>query len=163
MHVKSGLPSPALENFAKYSDGLAVTGFMFNVGVRYTWCSKESDPALCRKRILLGSQNYQINRAAPISPISLFVISSFFQASNDELDPLVLALEKITEYGESIEFPPTGVTFDLNALIAPAIGSGNRYATYEGGLTTPTCNEVVRWINMETPLTLSAAQLAIFR
>jgi len=116
VHVKSGLPSPALENFAKYSDGLAVTGFMFNVG-----------------------------------------------ATNDELDPLILALEKITEYGESIEFPPTGVTFDLNALIAPAIGSGNRYATYEGGLTTPTCNEVVRWINMETPLTLSAAQLAIFR
>ena len=44
VHVKSGLPSPALENFAKYSDGLAVTGFMFNVGVRYSWCSKESDP-----------------------------------------------------------------------------------------------------------------------
>ena len=142
VHVKSGLPSPALENFAKYSDGLAVTGFMFNVGVRYTWCFKENNHLW--KYNPSWKQNLSINRAAPISPISLFVISSFFQASNDELDPLVLALEKITEYGESIEFPPTGVTFDLAALIAPAIGSENRYATYEGGLTTPTCNEVVR-------------------
>ena len=42
---------------------------------------------------------------------------------------------------------------------------GGRYATYryEGGLTTPTCNEVVRWINMEDPLDISREQLAAFR
>merc|ERR1712117_919401 len=76
---------------------------------------------------------------------------------NAALQPLISALSSITGYGDSTPF----TTFDLGALISPAIGG--RYATYQGGLTTPTCNEVVRWINMETPLEISTEQLAAFR
>jgi carbonic anhydrase len=104
------LPEPPLENFPNYIDGLAVTGFMFNIG-----------------------------------------------ATNPALEPIITGLSSITGYGDSTPFS----TFDLNALISPAIGG--RYATYEGGLTTPTCNEVVRWINMEDPLEISSDQLAAFR
>jgi len=78
-------------------------------------------------------------------------------APNPALQPIISALSDITGYGDATEFS----TFDLEALISPAMGK--RYATYEGGLTTPTCNEVVRWINMEQPLDISEAQLAAFR
>ena len=82
----------------------------------------------------------------------------FFQPDpNPALQPIISALSDITGYGDSTEFS----SFDLEALISPAMGK--RFATYEGGLTTPTCNEVVRWINMEQPLDISEAQLAAFR
>ena len=88
---------------------------------------------------------------------SIEITLPFFQSPNAALQPIISALSSITGYGDSTPF----TSFDLGALISPAIGG--RYATYEGGLTTPTCNEVVRWINMETPLEISAEQLAAFR
>ena len=82
----------------------------------------------------------------------------FFQSDdNPALEPIISALSDITGYGDSTEFS----SFDLEALIKPSMG--RRYATYEGGLTTPTCNEVVRWINFEYPLDVSERQLAAFR
>ena len=68
-------------------------------------------------------------------------------------------MEKITSSGA--KFDVTG--FKLNDLIAPATASDTRYSTYDGGLTTPTCNEVVKWINLMTPLKISSAQLKLFR
>jgi len=35
--------------------------------------------------------------------------------------------------------------------------------TYEGGLTTPTCDEIVHWVVVPEPLTISSAQLAKLR
>jgi carbonic anhydrase len=36
------------------------------------------------------------------------------------------------------------------------------YYRYSGSLTTPPCNQVVSWIVMKTPLTVSKAQIKIF-
>ena len=69
-------------------------------------------------------------------------------------------MEKITSSGA--KFDVTG--FKLNDLIDPVVKTPNgRYSTYDGGLTTPTCNEVVKWINFMTPLKISSAQLKLFR
>ena len=54
---------------------------------------------------------------------------------------------------------------DLLKPVAPIDGAArsSRYATYEGGLTTPPCSEVVEWNNFLTPLKVSRAQLQQFR
>merc|ERR1711910_300109 len=64
----------------------------------------------------------------------------------------------------------TGFFFEVdgdntNTALAPIDGAtrSSRYSTYEGSLTTPTCNEVVEWINFLTPLKISRAQLQQFR
>ena len=36
------------------------------------------------------------------------------------------------------------------------------YYTYNGSLTTPPCSEIVRWLLLDTPVELSAAQVAAF-
>ena len=36
------------------------------------------------------------------------------------------------------------------------------YYTYQGSLTTPPCSEIVRWLLLDTPVELSAAQIAAF-
>jgi len=98
---------------------------------------------------------------SPFNYIDGLAVTGFMfnptSSSNPALQPIISALSDITGYGDSIGFS----SFDLEALISPAMGG--RYATYQGGLTTPTCNEVVRWINMEQPLDISEAQLAVFR
>ena len=53
---------------------------------------------------------------------------------------------------------------DLLSPVAPMeVARTSPYSTYEGSLTTPTCNEVVEWINFLEPLKISRAQLAAFR
>ncbi len=36
------------------------------------------------------------------------------------------------------------------------------YYTYQGSLTTPPCSEIVRWLLLDTPVELSAAQIAAY-
>ena len=81
------------------------------------------------------------------------------QAENAALKPITDALTNINE-ADSYE---NLAGFRLDQLIAPAIGDGNTYATYPGGLTTPPCNEVVTWLNFKQSLTVSAGQLQAFR
>ena len=40
---------------------------------------------------------------------------------------------------------------------------GGEYANYDGSLTTPTCNEAVRWILFKQPILISARQMEAFR
>jgi len=40
---------------------------------------------------------------------------------------------------------------------------GGEYANYDGSLTTPTCNEAVRWILFKEPILISARQMEAFR
>ena len=89
--------------------------------------------------------------------------SDVFQSENAALKPITDAMTQITESGGKIPF--SGTNFSrLDTLIQPVISAANaRYSTYEGGLTTPTCNEVVRWLNFETPLKISEAQISVFR
>jgi len=83
-------------------------------------------------------------------------------SENAALKPLTDALSQITTSGGKIPFANTG--FQLNTLIDPVVtAAGARYSTYDGGLTTPGCFEVVKWINFKTPLEVSSAQLDQFR
>lgn len=83
-------------------------------------------------------------------------------SENAALKPLTDALSQITSSGGKITFSNTG--FQLNTLIDPVVSAaGARYSTYDGGLTTPGCFEVVKWINFMTPLEVSSAQLDQFR
>ena len=89
--------------------------------------------------------------------------SDVFQSENAALKPITDAMTQITESGGKIPF--SGTNFSrLDTLIQPVISAANaRYSTYEGGLTTPGCFEVVKWINFQTPLEISSAQLDQFR
>lgn len=51
-----------------------------------------------------------------------------------------------------------GVVVDAAALL-PETG---RYYHYKGSLTTPPCSEGVRWFVLQTPITVSAEQIAMF-
>lgn len=51
-----------------------------------------------------------------------------------------------------------GDRLHLEALL-PATRS---YYTYQGSLTTPPCSEVVRWLLLDAPVALSAAQIAAY-
>ena len=53
----------------------------------------------------------------------------------------------------------SGEPFELATLLPRTLG----YYTYQGSLTTPPCSEVVRWLLLDTPVELSAEQIAAFR
>jgi len=96
------------------------------------------------------------------TPTGLAVTGFMFEIDsmdNPALTPLTDALEKIVDSKSELSF--SGTSFNINDLITPSINS--EYAYYKGSLTTPTCNEVVEWINILTPLKISSAQLAKFR
>merc|ERR1711862_931885 len=84
------------------------------------------------------------------TPTGLAVTGFFFEISpidNVALFPLTSALSSIVNSKDSIS--PVATT--------------SAYTYYSGSLTTPTCNEVVEWINILTPLKISSRQLALFR
>jgi len=55
---------------------------------------------------------------------------------------------------------PTAIT--LNDLV-PSEGVGEEYYYYSGGLTTPSCNEIVQWTSYINTVPVSEAQLDLFR
>ncbi len=50
---------------------------------------------------------------------------------------------------------------DIIALEA-LLPEERRFYTYQGSLTTPPCSEIVRWLLLDTPVELSAEQIAAF-
>lgn len=50
------------------------------------------------------------------------------------------------------------LSLDLTALLPPA----RTFYTYQGSLTTPPCSEIVRWLLLDTPVELSAEQIAAY-
>jgi carbonic anhydrase len=56
-----------------------------------------------------------------------------------------------------LEDVPAGVTFDLSGMLP----TSRDYYSYAGSLTTPPCTEGIRWYILETPVEISAAQLAV--
>jgi len=99
----------------------------------------------------------------------LSVTGFFFEIDDDPnpaLEPIIEAIKEISEADSKLPFSNSG--FRLDELIkdaAPVAGGTTtyEYTTYPGSLTTPTCNEVVHWINFLTPLKISSFQLAHFR
>ena len=50
-----------------------------------------------------------------------------------------------------------------NALsLATLLPASRTFYTYQGSLTTPPCSEIVRWLLLDTPIELSAAQIEAF-
>lgn len=104
------------------------------------------------------------------TPKGLSVTGFFFEVDGDNtntaLAPLTNALAQIETADAQVDFSAVGFSLvDLLKPVAPIDGAArsSRYSTYEGSLTTPTCNEVVEWINFLTPLKISKAQLHAFR
>jgi len=97
------------------------------------------------------------------TPRGLAVTGFFFEISpvdNVALFPLTSALSSIVNSKDEIPF--TTSSFNIKTLIDP-VAMRSSYTYYSGSLTTPTCNEVVEWINILTPLKISSRQLALFR
>ncbi|KAF8381163.1 hypothetical protein PRIPAC_70305 [Pristionchus pacificus] len=74
--------------------------------------------------------------------------------ANQEFNILLKAIEESNKTGKSVRIPPS---FDPMRLV-PRSGL-SRYFTYLGGLTTPPYSECVVWTVMQTPITMSEAQL----
>jgi carbonic anhydrase len=53
-------------------------------------------------------------------------------------------------------------TVDVTFNVADMLPSTHRYLTFPGSLTTPPCTEGVTWFVLETPITLSNSELAVF-
>lgn len=84
---------------------------------------------------------------------SLAVIGVFIEegAANDALTPFWDDLS-------AIEDAPVD-SIDVDALLP----DDKTYYTYDGSLTTPPCSEIVTWLVMQTPITMSAEQLDALR
>jgi len=90
----------------------------------------------------------------------LAVVGVMFQQSandNPMLAPVIEALENVVA-SSTMHTLTTDMQFD-NLLPSDR----DHYYAYDGGLTTPPCNEVVNWIVYTTPVTASEAQLNKFR
>jgi carbonic anhydrase len=72
--------------------------------------------------------------------------------ANTAYEPIFDNLANATGEGVSIG------SLDLNTLLPDE----REFVTYNGSLTTPPCSEVVRWLVMEEPVSLSAEQIAAF-
>lgn len=112
-----------------------------------------------------SSLKNEVDLKTALSTIDGLAVTGFvfmIGSENAALKPITDAMSQITTSGGEIPF--TGTSFQLNNLIDPVITATNaRYSTYDGGLTTPGCMEVVKWINFETPLEISTGQLDQFR
>jgi len=95
------------------------------------------------------------------APDSLAVLGIFFQISdtpNKGLEDLLMNVKDVTKAGTRIDITP----FPISRFWE---GKGNlsKFYRYEGSLTTPSCNEIVQWTVLKTPVSVSQDQLNILR
>jgi carbonic anhydrase len=144
----------------KYSDGLAVLGFFYEVstadnGNLAPILAKFSTVALTRSQLKRINKKKKTSkgqfRAAP--DITFFCDyhapfpNPLCSNQNADADANNAALDG---------------TFSLNQFL-PTTGAGDDYFYYSGGLTTPACNEIVLWTNFVSKNKISETQLALFR
>lgn len=84
------------------------------------------------------------------------VLNRFFKvgAENNEVTKMLTSAKAKTKDDRKIS------NFNLTAIYPSDI---KEVIIYEGSLTTPDCNEIVHWVIIPEPLTISAAQLAELR
>jgi len=54
------------------------------------------------------------------------------------------------------------VSADDSLALGELLPQTRSFYTYQGSLTTPPCNEIVRWLLLDTPVALSAPQIAAY-
>jgi len=107
-------------------------------------------------------------------PKGLAVLGMFIVGGADAtkdtswFEPIEIALDDFSldgTYAEQIATFPSNDTMNLNKMVQkinPGYSAAFNYWHYEGGLTTPTCNEVANFIIAEHPLLVTDAQLLKF-
>jgi len=91
----------------------------------------------------------------------LAVVGQMFEISaedNEVLTPLIESLANIENF--DAKFDMNNSPLQVQDLLP---SSDSEYANYDGSLTTPTCNEAVRWILFKQPIQISARQMEAFR
>jgi carbonic anhydrase len=95
------------------------------------------------------------------TPDGLAVVGQMFEISGEDnpvLTPLIESLANIENFDD--KFDMNGSPLQVQDLLPSA---DSEYANYAGSLTTPTCNEAVRWILFKQPIQISASQMEAFR
>jgi len=102
-----------------------------------------------------GNLNEAINHSDGLAVLGImFVIST---DDNPNLKPLIDTIPNILTTSAAAD---KATNIAISSLL-PADTS--RFYRYEGGLTTPTCNEVVIWTVFTDTITVSEAQLTVLR
>jgi len=95
------------------------------------------------------------------TPDGLAVVGQMFEISdedNEVLTPLIENLQFIEDFDAKFDMIDSPLKVqDLLPL------PDSEYVNYAGSLTTPTCNEAVRWILFKQPIQISASQMEAFR
>ncbi len=87
---------------------------------------------------------------------ALAVVGVMLSAGEDDSAAYAAVLDHLPEQAGEPE--AMGEALELATLLPEA----RRFYTYQGSLTTPPCSEIVRWLLLDTPMTLSAAQIDAF-
>merc|ERR1712223_1196425 len=104
-----------------------------------------------------------------VQPDGLAVLGVFYEISEEDNAGLTDVLAKVSDVAvEAARKRKKGragpVALDMSLALETLLPADTRhYYHYQGGLTTPTCNEAVLWTNFMSMQTISEAQLAIFR
>jgi len=102
-------------------------------------------------------------------PDGLAVLGIFYEISTEDNANLTTILDKVSEVAvEAARKRKAGragpVDLDMNLSLQSFLPADTtQYYYYQGGLTTPNCNEAVLWTNMMSTQTISEAQMEIFR
>jgi len=95
------------------------------------------------------------------TPDGLAVVGQMFEISdedNEVLTPLIESLANIEDFDAKFDMNDSPLKVqDLLPL------PDSEFVNYPGSLTTPTCNEAVRWILFKQPIKISARQMEAFR
>lgn len=91
---------------------------------------------------------------------ALGAVGFFFEIQSEDNPQLTKLIDGIKAVRANENSTVAG--YSLNALTDALSPSGNFYRYY-GGLTTPGCQQIVQWTVFQTPIKISAAQMATIR
>jgi len=100
-----------------------------------------------------------LTQAIPYSD-GLAVLGIMFEISENDNAALTPILNK---FSKILTTAATTVETDLYAFSSLLPKDTSRFYRYSGGLTTPTCNEIVTWTVFDEPVPISKTQMALFR